>query len=91
MLADELDYLVGVDTHRDQHAVAIVDARTGAVIAQTTTAASAGRDQAMAVQVMRLVKLDEGSVEDEGTRMLVPSFAVCFGVAVQPVFPVLRS
>jgi transposase len=42
MLADELDYLVGVDTHRDQHAVAIVDARTGAVIAQTTTAASAG-------------------------------------------------
>ena len=41
MLADELDYLVGVDTHRDQHAVAIVDAHTGAVIAQTTTAASA--------------------------------------------------
>jgi hypothetical protein len=41
MLADELDYVVGVDTHRDQHAVAIVDAHTGAVIAQTTTAASA--------------------------------------------------
>jgi transposase len=41
MLADELDYLVGVDTHRDQHAVAIVDAHTSAVIAQTTTAASA--------------------------------------------------
>jgi transposase len=41
MLADELDYVVGVDTHRDQHAVAIVDARTGAVIAQRTTAASA--------------------------------------------------
>jgi transposase len=42
MLADRLDYVVGVDTHRDQHAVAIVDAHTGAVIAQTTTAASAG-------------------------------------------------
>jgi transposase len=41
MLADRLDYVVGVDTHRDQHAVAIVDAQTGAVIAQTTTAASA--------------------------------------------------
>jgi transposase len=41
MLADELDYLVGIDTHRDQHAVAIIDAHTGAVIAQTTTAASA--------------------------------------------------
>jgi transposase len=41
MLADELDYVVGIDTHRDQHAVAIVDAHSGAVIAQTTTAASA--------------------------------------------------
>ena len=41
MLADRLDYVVGVDTHRDQHAVAIVDAHTGAVTAQTTTAASA--------------------------------------------------
>jgi hypothetical protein len=41
MLADELDYVVGVDTHRDQHALAVIDARTGAVIAQTTTAASA--------------------------------------------------
>jgi len=39
MLADELDYVVGVDTHRDQHALAIVDAHTGALIAQTTTAA----------------------------------------------------
>ena len=41
MLADELDYVVGVDTDRDQHAVAIVDAHTGALIAQTTTAAGA--------------------------------------------------
>ena len=38
MLADELDYVVGVDTHRDQHVLAIVDAHTGAVIAQTTVA-----------------------------------------------------
>jgi len=41
MLADELDYVVGVDTHRDQHALAVVDARTGAVVAQTAAAASA--------------------------------------------------
>ena len=25
MLADELDYVVGVDTHRDAHALAVVD------------------------------------------------------------------
>jgi hypothetical protein len=41
MLADELDYVVGVDTHRDRHAVAVVEARTGAVIAETTAAANA--------------------------------------------------
>jgi transposase len=39
MLADELDYVIGVDTHRDQHALAVVDAGTGAVVAQATTAA----------------------------------------------------
>ena len=41
MLADELDYLIGVDTHRDQHALAVVDARTGAVVAQSAIAAEA--------------------------------------------------
>jgi transposase len=41
MLADERDDVIGVDTHRDQHAVAVVDAGTGAVIAQTVAAASA--------------------------------------------------
>ena len=34
MLADELDYVVRVDTHRDEHVLAIVAAATGAVIAQ---------------------------------------------------------
>ncbi|HWU31965.1 MAG TPA: hypothetical protein VN108_03770, partial [Marmoricola sp.] len=48
MLADELDYVIGVDTHRDQHALAVVDARTGAIVAQTTTAAEArGYTQAL--------------------------------------------
>ena len=35
MLADEVDYVVGVDTHRDQHVLAVVVAPTGAVVAQT--------------------------------------------------------
>jgi transposase len=34
MLADELDYVVGVDTHRDEHSLALVEAVTGAVVAQ---------------------------------------------------------
>ena len=37
MLADEVDYVIGVDTHRDQHTLAVVVASTaccgGAVVA----------------------------------------------------------
>ena len=36
MLAEQVDYVVGVDTHRDQHTLAVVAAATGAVVAQTT-------------------------------------------------------
>jgi transposase len=41
MLADELDYVVGVDTHRDQHVLAVVAAPTGALIAQRSVPTSA--------------------------------------------------
>jgi transposase len=34
MLADEVDYVIGVDTHRDQHTLAVVVAPTGAVVAR---------------------------------------------------------
>ena len=34
MLADEVDYVVGVDTHRDEHVLAVVAAPAGAVVAQ---------------------------------------------------------
>src|SRR5207248_4950273 len=40
MLADELDYVLGVDTHRDEHVLAVVTAPAGAVIAGTTAAAN---------------------------------------------------
>ena len=48
MLADELDYVVGVDTHRDQHLLAVVVAPTGAVVAQRSVAAT-GRGYAAAL------------------------------------------
>jgi transposase len=40
MLADELDYVVGVDTHRDEHVLAVVAAPTGAVLARWAVAAN---------------------------------------------------
>ena len=32
MLADQLDFVVGVDPHRDRHAFAVVHVRRGAVV-----------------------------------------------------------
>jgi transposase len=40
MLADQLGYVIGVDPHRDTHALAIVDVRTGGIVLETTVAAS---------------------------------------------------
>ena len=42
MFADELDYVVGVDPHRDRHAVAIVRAPNGQVLMEETAAATSG-------------------------------------------------
>ena len=39
MLADELDYVIGVDPHRDTHALAVVDVRSGAVVFEATAVA----------------------------------------------------
>jgi transposase len=38
MLADQVDYVIGVDTHRDEHVLAVEAAATGAVVAQRSVA-----------------------------------------------------
>ena len=40
MLADQLDYIVGVDPHRDAQALAVVEVASGAVVFEATVAAS---------------------------------------------------
>jgi transposase len=42
MLADELDYVVGVDPHRDRHALAVLEVRTSGVVAEAAVAAASG-------------------------------------------------
>ena len=42
MLADQLDYMIGVDPHRDEHAVAVVEVRSGVVVFETAVAADSG-------------------------------------------------
>jgi hypothetical protein len=49
MLADELDYVVGVDTHLEEHVLVAVAAATGAVLARRAVPANA-RGYAVALQ-----------------------------------------
>jgi hypothetical protein len=50
MLADTVELVIGVDTHKDTHTAAVVAATTGAVIAQATVAATpAGYRQLLAL------------------------------------------
>jgi transposase len=39
MLADELDFVIGVDPHRDTHALAVLDVRSGVVVLEAVVAA----------------------------------------------------
>jgi transposase len=47
MLADLVEVVIGVDTHKHTHTAAVVAATTGAVLAQQTVAADAGGYQAL--------------------------------------------
>ena len=42
MLADQVDFVVGVDTHRDWHSLAVVEVRNGAVVDETRVPANSG-------------------------------------------------
>ena len=41
ILAEQVDHVIGVDTHRDSHSAAVVAARTGAVVLDRTVPADA--------------------------------------------------
>ena len=52
MLADQLDYVIGVDPHRDAHALAILEVRSGGVVFEASVAAS-GSGYARALELAR--------------------------------------
>jgi hypothetical protein len=56
MLADRVDHVIGVDTHRDRHTAAVVAAATGAVIA----AADAVANPVAFKRLLRFAKLHAG-------------------------------
>ena len=69
MLADELDYVLGVDTHRDEHVMAVVTAPAGAVVA----GAAAARERARLPRVAsrrRAARARPPRLGDRGHRQL---------------------
>jgi transposase len=68
MLADELDYVVGVDPHRDTHALAIVDVRTGAIVLEASVAASSsGYARALALAELHAPARRAFAIEGTGS------------------------
>ena len=56
MLADLVELVIGVDTHKDTHTAAVVAAITGAVLAQATVAATPAGDR----QLLKLADQQPG-------------------------------
>ena len=75
MLADQLDYLVGVDPHRDSHALAVVEVVSGAVVFEATVAANSG-GYALAFWVPSMVKSLSGGT-DRATLLYSGLFYAC--------------
>ena len=66
MLADQLDYVVGVDPHRDLHALAVVHVLSGAVVLETTVAASSD-GYALALKLVEVHASGRRAFAVEGT------------------------
>jgi transposase len=66
MLADELDYVIGVDTHRDEHVLAVVTAPAGAVVARRAIGAD-GRGYREAVRFAERVAAGKRAWAIEGS------------------------
>jgi len=66
MLADQLDYIVGVDPHRDSHALAVVEVVSGAVVFETTVVADS-EGYALALKLVEVHALGRRAFAVEGT------------------------
>ena len=68
MLADELDYVIGVDPHRDTHALAVVDVRSGAVVFEATALADGeGYESVLRLAIQHAPGRRAFAVEDTGS------------------------
>ena len=69
MLADQLDYVVGVDPHRDSHALAVVEVVSGAVVFEATVAANSD-GYAQALKLVERARAGSACVRDRRHRLV---------------------
>jgi len=69
MLADQLDYVIGVDPHRDMHAVAVVEIRSGLVVFEAVVSAD-GDGYWEALELAERQRAWASGVCDRGHRLV---------------------
>jgi transposase len=91
MVADQLDYVIGVDPHRDQHAIGVVEVVSGVVVCEASVAAdSSGYEEALRVAEAHASGRRAFAVEGSGsygaglTRFLTASGERVFEVGRLP-------
>jgi transposase len=89
MLADQVDYVIGVDPHRDTHALAVVEVRTGGVVLETSVDASAS-GYARALGLARRHAPGRRAFAIEGTGSFGAGLARFLGGADERVLEVAR-
>jgi transposase len=90
MVADELDFVIGVDTHRDEHVLAVVTAPAGAVVARRAI----GADRCGYGEALRFAEqlaAGKRAWAIEGTGSYGAGLARCLGEHGEAVLEVSRT
>ena len=82
MLADQVDYVVGVDTHRDEHVLAVVVASRGVVVAQRSVVTTP-RGYGQAFRFAAEHAAGSGCGRSRGQAITVPGSPVISAVAAR--------
>jgi transposase len=90
MLADELDYVLGVDTHRDEHVIAVVTAPAGAVVARRAIGAD-GRGYREALRFAEQVAAGRRAWAIEGSGSYGAGLARFLGEHGEAVLEISRT
>jgi hypothetical protein len=90
MLADELDYVIGVDTHRDEHVIAVVTAPAGAVVARRAIGAD-GRGYREALRFAEQVAAGRRAWAIEGSGSYGAGLARFLGEHGEAVLEISRT